>query len=533
MLEMTGVDKRFGGVRALDGASLSVEAGEIHGLLGPNGSGKSTLNKVLAGTVRPDRATIRLCGQDVTIASPADARRLGVAAVYQQLSLIEDLSVARNLVLGVEATRGGLLRGDGAGRGAERTARDAVFEMIRPVLSPGVGLTTPVRRLPPGDRQLVEFAKAVLRRPRILVLDEATASLRSDQVEVLIRETKRLAAEGVAVVVVSHRMDEVRRLCSRGTILRNGQSITTVDMATTTDAELVDLMVGHVLEDHARAHRAPDPAVPPRLSLKGLSGRGFTGVSLDARPGEVIGLGGLQGQGQSELLHAVLGAEPARDGEVILDGESFRPRRPAEGMRHGVALVPGDRGSQGLMTKRSILENLSIASLRRRLTGGLWISSARERAAAAEQVEAMSIKVGSVNDPVSTLSGGNQQKVVLGKWLATHPRVVLLDDPTKGVDVGAKGEIYDIIGRMTDDGAVVVLSSSDDEELVTLADRVLVMYEGRVRSELVGAQITRTNLVEHAISGGRGAVAAGLHSQGPHAQDPHSQGPHADKEEDR
>ncbi len=503
-LVMTDVQKRFGGVRALQGASLEVDAGEVHGLLGPNGSGKSTLNKVLTGMVRPDRATVTIDGHEAAIGSPRDAHALGVAAVYQQLSVIPHLTVAQNLVLGVESARGGFLRDGGAVEGV-----DEVFEWIRPGLSPRVTPDTPVARLAPGERQLLEFAKAALRRPQILVLDEATASLRSDQVGLVFTRTRALAEAGTAVVFVSHRMDEIRELCHRATILRGGRTITTVTMSQTSDDELVHLMVGDVAtSDVARAaevaeERRPEPdrSGPPLLAVTGLTGPHLHDVDLAVHPGEIVGLGGLQGQGQSDLLHALFGASPAVSGRIMIGGREVHPRRPRDAMSAGVAFVPGDRDSQGLMSKRSILENLSVASLRERLAGGFWVRMPRERASAAEQVERLAIKIGSLSDDVSTLSGGNQQKVVLGKWLVTQPRIVLLDDPTKGVDVGAKQEIYRIVREMTAQGAVVLLNSSDDEELVELCDRVLVMFEGRIRTELVGDRITPSSLVEAALAG--------------------------------
>ena len=495
-LEMTEVHKRFGGVRALSGAHLGVERGEIHGLLGPNGSGKSTLNKVLAGTVRPDQAGIVIDGRQVTIDSPTDAHLLGVAAVYQQLSVIPNLTVEQNLVLGVEQTRAGFLSGGGSLPGT-----DEVLEWIRPGLRPTVTPGTPVGRLAPGERQLVEFAKAALRHPAILVLDEATASLRRDQVDLVFAHVRDLAAAGTAVVFVSHRMDEIRELCQRATILRSGRTITTVPMAETGDAELVRLMVGSssglVPE---RTPRQPDRSGTPGLDVSDLTGVGFSRISFNVHPGEIVGLGGLQGQGQSDLLHALFGSHPANSGEIRLGGHTVRPRRPRDAMSAGLALVPGDRDSQGLMSRRSVLENLSIASLPRRVVAGFWVSIGRERSVARQQVERLAIAVGQITDDVRTLSGGNQQKVVLGKWLITEPKVVLLDDPTKGVDVGAKREIYRIVREMTEHGAMVLLNSSDDEELVELCDRVLVMFEGRIREELVGDEITTSALVGSAVA---------------------------------
>ncbi|QPK80660.1 sugar ABC transporter ATP-binding protein [Schaalia sp. ZJ405] len=495
-LEMTGVDKHFGGVHALAHASLHVETGEIHGLLGPNGSGKSTLNKILAGTVQPDDAAIRINGNTVTIKSPRDAHKAGIAAVYQQLSAVPDLTIAQNIMLGREHSTAGFLTPK-----ADRCETQAVFDIIKPGLTPGTTLSTPLAKLTPGDQQLVEFAKAIARKPRLLILDEATASLRSDQVKLVFTTTRQLADSGLAVIFVSHRMEEIREICQRATILRSGRTITSIDVPSTTNNEIVTLMVGRETNGTIRQAIPTETRNEPALEVEHLSAPSFSDISFTAAPGEVIGLGGLQGQGQSELLHALFGSQTATSGRITLNGTSGLPRRPHDGMKRSIALVPGDRDKQGLMGKRSILENLSIVSLRHRLRFRQFISMKRERANANQQIQAMSIKVGSATDPVTSLSGGNQQKVVLGKWLVTDPQLILLDDPTKGVDIGAKEEIYSMINQMTSRGAVVILNSSDDEELVALSHRVLVMFEGRITRELEGDNITATNLIEAALAG--------------------------------
>ncbi|QWW19591.1 sugar ABC transporter ATP-binding protein [Schaalia sp. 19OD2882] len=506
LLEMSEVTKRFGGVCALSDASLTVDEGEIHGLLGPNGSGKSTLNKVLAGTVSPDHARIRIAGHDVRITCPMDANRHGTAAVHQQLSVVPHLDIGQNLVLGLEESRWGFLRTRGT---SDRV--DEVFDLIAPGLGVGVHLNTSVSALSPGQRQLVEFAKVIGRRPRILVLDEATASLRRDQVELVFDITRGMAEHGTAVVIVSHRMEEIRELCDSATILRGGRTIARVDMASTDDAGLITIMVGRS-DVTTVPSTAPDKTTAPCVQVRQLTGAGFRDISFKARPGEVIGLGGLQGQGQSNLLHALFGSQQATSGTVRVDDTEFRPGRPRDAMAVGMALVPGDRDSQGLMGKRSILENLSIASLRARTRPGGLVDMRAERSCANEQVQRLGIKISDLADPVTSLSGGNQQKVVLGKWLVREPRLILLDDPTKGVDVGAKREIYQIIHQLTAAGSVVLLNSSDDEELTAMCHRVLVMFEGRVVRELIGEQITPGNLVEAAIAGrGHGRETRGGH----------------------
>lgn len=498
-LEIDGVDKRYGGVQALKDASLAVSEGEVHGLLGPNGSGKSTLNKVASGAVRPDAARIRIDGVPVSIRGPLDAHRHRIVSVYQQLSLVPHLTVAENLVLGTEAARAGWLTPR-----AQRAEIGALLERFAPVLGGAVTPTTRVGSLHPGTRQLLEFGKAVLRRPRFLVLDEATASLHREQVDLLFQMVRELTADGVGVVFVSHRMEEVTELCQRATIIRNGRNVATVDVAETSERELVRLMVGDLAAAPERRSSAVSSVGVDRLEVTELAAATVRGVTFSVRPGEVVGLGGLQGQGQSELLLALFGAVPITAGTVRVDGQQVHVRRPRSAITAGMALVPGDRGTQGLYSQRSIQENISTVTLPRRAKAGLVVSMAAERQAARSQVDALRIKVGSTTDPVSSLSGGNAQKVVIAKWLLSDPRVVLLDDPTKGVDVGAKAEIYAIIRSLTAQGVAVILNSSDDMELAELADRVLVMYEGQIVQELRGDAVTHDRLVAAALRVGDG-----------------------------
>lgn len=495
---MTDVYKRYGGVRALQGASLEVTTGEVHGLLGPNGSGKSTMNKVLSGTVRPDEATIKIDGKTVEIARPRDAAEQEVSSVYQQLSLVPELNISNNVLLGTNLDKLGFI--DQKARNKYATE---AMERFWPYLDEAATLETEIADLSPGSQQLVEIAKAVARNPRLLVLDEATASLRKDQVDFVFEIIRELTARSVAVIFVSHRMEEVAEICDRATILRNGRTVATVDMETTSDKEIVSLMVGDIpeLQDQdgtGRKYFTPGDE-PPYLEVKDLVAGPLQGATLDAYHSEIVGLGGLQGQGQSALLHTLFGDVPVESGQIILDGENLIFRNPRQAIKAGLSLVPGDRGAQGLLMTRPILENLSIVSLWRRLIAKFFISMRREKKADSREVDRLSIKIGDLMDPVSALSGGNQQKVVIGKWLLNAPDVVLLDDPTKGVDVGAKAEIYAIIRELTAEGKTVILNSSDDQELAELCDRVFVLYEGHVVSTLTGSEITVDNLVAEAL----------------------------------
>lgn len=499
LVRLSGVHKRYGGVQALRDASLTAAGSEVHGLLGPNGSGKSTLGKVLAGSVRPDAAEIALAGEPVRIGSPRAAARLGVAAVYQQLSLVPDLTVGQNLVLGSEPGRLGFLSDRAAAR---RVA--PVLERLAPALG-DVRPDDAVRDLAPGQQQLVEIGKALLREPRVLILDEATASLHRDQVALVFDIVRELRERGAAILFVSHRLDEITELCDRATILRSGVTVAETSVPDTTPDEIVHLMVGDV-QQVEREHRDATDA-PVRLRVRGLAGGALRGVDLDARGGEIVGLGGLQGQGQSELLLALFGATAAT-GDVEVDGEPVRLASPRTAARRGIALVPGDRGTQGTLPARPIQENLAIASIAGRARVGV-LSTRREREAAQSMVDALAITIGSLADPISSLSGGNAQKVVFGKWLLTEPSVVLLDDPTKGVDVGAKAEIYRIVRGLAERGATVIINSSEDRELVTVCDRVLVLFEGAVRATLVGDEITEERLVQAALRIGEGTQSAG------------------------
>lgn len=500
-VEMTDVHKRFGGVRALDGAELAADRGEVHGLLGPNGSGKSTLNKILTGVVAADQARIALDGSPVSITGPRDAARLGVASVYQQLTLVPHLTVEQNIVLGLEPTRGGLL----SARRARALAAPALAK-VAPVLGDGVTAQTKVGRLTPGQQQLVELAKALARTPRLLILDEATASLHRAQVELVLDIVRDLAAQGVCTLFVSHRLDEIYEICDRVTVLRSGRTVATTDPTTTPERDLVTLMVGDAQPaDAVVPAAAPRPAGPapsrtePVLTVTGLSGPRLHGVDLEVRAGQVLGLGGLQGQGQSELLMTLFGALHPRSGEIRLRGERVKVTSPRHAARLGIALVPGDRDSQGTFSTRPIQENLSVVSLPGRALGRLGIIPRRERAAARSMLDALRIKIGRLADPISTLSGGNQQKVVIAKWLLAEPQVVLLDDPTKGIDVGAKAEIYALVRRLAADGVAVILNSSEDRELAELADRVAVMFEGRVTAVLEGPGLRVEDLVREAV----------------------------------
>ena len=486
--------KRYGGVTALADGSLDVRSGEVLALMGANGSGKSTLGKIVTGAVVPDSGTVHLDGEEVGFSSPQAARKAGISAVYQELSLVPDMTVAENVWLANEPVALGRVR---RRERKERTAR--LLSLFEGALGPSVGPDSFVSDLSPSDRQIVEILKALSREPRVMILDEATASLGARQVERLFELVAEWKERGMALIFVSHRMEEIFQIADRATVLRSGETVGTANLKETSEEELVGLMIeGGVAE--RRIEHPPEAAVEENVLLEAedLRSSVLGGVSLTLREGEIVGLGGLQGQGQSDLLLALFGAVP-HSGGVRLAGEEVRFSHPRQAMRRGLAFVPGDRGGEGLLPIRSIMENLLLPSWSRY---GRVLNLRRARQDSEEASSDLGIRMGSLDDPVSSLSGGNAQKVVLGKWLLRDPKVLLLDDPTKGVDVGAKGEFYKILSELREKGVAILLHSSDDEELLGLCDRVLVMRDGVVRRELSGADLNKPALVSASVGAG-------------------------------
>jgi ribose transport system ATP-binding protein len=483
--------KRYGGVVALADGSLDVESGEVLALMGANGSGKSTLGKIITGAVVPDEGRLLLDGEEARFSSPQAARRAGISAVYQELSLVPDMTVAENIWLANEPVALGRVRSK---ERKERTAR--LLSLFEDALGPNVGPDSLVSDLSPSDRQIVEILKALSREPRLMILDEATASLGARQVERLFELVGEWKARGMALIFISHRMEEIFQIADRAAVLRSGRTVGAADLKETSEEQLVGLMIeGGVAERHIEhpADTAGEKAA--LLETEDLRSAVLNGVSLQLREGEIMGLGGLQGQGQSDLLLALFGAVP-HSGSVRLAGEEVHFSHPRKAMGKGFAFVPGDRGGEGLLPIRSILENLLLPSWSRY---GTFLNMRRARNDSEEVSQGLRLKMGSLDHPVSSLSGGNAQKVVLGKWLMRDPKVLLLDDPTKGVDVGAKGEFYKILSDLRERGVAILLHSSDDEELLGLCDRVLVMRDGVVRRELSGGDLNKSALVSASL----------------------------------
>ena len=488
-LSARNVVKRYGAVVALSDASVVVRSGEVLALIGANGSGKSTLSKIINGVVIQDGGELRLDDRPIRFASPQAARRLGISTVFQELSLVPQMTVAENIWLAREPlTRFGLLNHQ-----AVREKTEALLALFAGTFKSPLAPGLPVEALPSDEKQIIEILKAVSLDPRLLILDEATASLDHRQVQRLFELVGRWKAAGKAIVFVSHRMEEIFQIADRYAVLRNGQTVGEGQIKDTTPRQLVELMVqGVTAEAVVQKQGAVVPgARPVQLDIQDLRTDTLQGVSLQLQQGELLGLGGLKGQGQHRLLLALFGDIPF-SGTVSLDGAPVRFGHPRQAMQKGLALVPGERGREGLLLIRSILENFLLPSWRQY---GLPLRMGQARRDAGGMASRLSLKMAGLNQAVSGLSGGNAQKVVIGKWLLRDPRVLLLDDPTKGVDVGAKAEIYKLLAQLCAEGKSVLLYSSDDEELIGLCDRVLVMHDGRITTELAGATLTKANLV--------------------------------------
>ena len=495
LLHVEGVSKRYGGVRALEKAELTVTAGRIHAILGENGAGKSTLIKIMAGVVGPDEGRMTMAGNEVSFASPAAANRAGIACIFQELSLIPDLTVADNIVISDPPTRFGMINRNAQKQIAEAALARAGAEDINP--------REPVRDLPLSRRQMVEIAKALSRKPRILILDEATSALAAAERAKIFAVLKRLRAEGLALLYISHRMHEIAELADECTVFRNGCNVATYTAGTKTDNEVVEMMIG-------REYNSVFPPKPiaivgnraPVLECRDLSWTDrLNAISLSVRAGEVVGLGGLDGQGQRELLLAFFGVLRGCTGQVLIDGKPISISSPAvaKSRKVGMALIPEDRKTEGLMLPMSVRDNLSYAALNRISHRGI-IDRANEQQLIDAMIRLLAIRTAGTDIAVGALSGGNQQKVVIAKWLMIEPRIILLNDPTRGIDVGTKQELYVLLRKLADAGAAIIFYSTDYDELVGCCDRVLVLYDGAIKRELVGAGITERALVASALN---------------------------------
>jgi ribose transport system ATP-binding protein len=508
LLEARAVSKHFPGVQALDRVSVRLERGEVLAVVGENGAGKSTLMKVLAGIYAPDGGEILLEGRPIRPGNVAEALRLGISLIHQELNLAENLSVAGNLFLGRELLWGGTLLRRRDMQRAARTLMDRVGLECSP--------RTTVGDLTPGQRQLVEIARSLSLDARILIMDEPTSSLTQAETDRLYRVVDDLKAEGVAVVYISHRLAEVERVADRVTVLRDGRNAGELyrtpepPQEGISHAAMVRLMVGREPGQFFHKEHVPRPKTgTPRLEVRQLSYAGGPGrdtgvsppVSFAVYPGEVVGMAGLMGAGRTELAEALFGLRRIVAGEVLLDGRPITLGDPRDAIASGLALVPEDRRQHGLVLEASLQRNIALPNLDH-LSVLQLVAPGRERALAEEMCQRLRVRAPGVYQLAGLLSGGNQQKVVLGKWLARKPRVLLFDEPTRGIDVGAKSEIYALMDRLAGEGVAILMISSDLEEVLGMSDRVLVMHQGRIAGELARGSLSEEGIMHLATGGG-------------------------------
>ncbi|MEU7790605.1 sugar ABC transporter ATP-binding protein [Amycolatopsis sp. NPDC049159] len=494
LLSVRGIVKSFPGVRALDGVDLDVEPGEVHCLLGQNGAGKSTLIKVLAGAHQPDTGEITWQGEPVSLGSPVDALRLGIATMYQELDLVPGLSVADNIFLGHERARFGFTR--------ISQARDEAARLMARLGHPGIRPSTEVGKLSAAGQQLVSMARALAHDARLLVMDEPTAALAGEEVDNLFRIVGELTADGVAVVYISHRLEELRRIGHRVTVLKDGRTVGTgLDARTTPTADLVALMAGRKVETVFGPRHEGHAKTTPVLEIANLARTGeFEDVSFTVHAGEVVGIAGLVGSGRSELLETIFGARKADRGTVAVQGKPLRPGSVLNAVKAGIGLAPEERKSQGLLLDLPVVHNVTLASLGRYAKLG-FTERARELDDAGASLRRLDLRPADPRRIVRTLSGGNQQKAVLARWLVRGCRVLLLDEPTRGVDVGARAELYRLIDELAATGVAIVLVSSEIPEVLGLSDRVLVLREGRVLADRPSGGLTEAEVLDVILEG--------------------------------
>jgi len=490
LLEFRGVGKRFGVVHALSDVTLPIHAGEILALVGENGAGKSTLTRIMEGVHQPDAGEVVIDGAPVRLRAPAEAHAAGIRVIHQEPDIFPDLSVAENLFVGdLRRTAGIFLdRADLAARTAALLARFGLEHALSLWILAGA--------LSAAHRQLLEIMRALRAGVRILALDEPTSSLTDDEAKLLFGVVRQLRSEGVALVYISHRMPEIRSLADRVAILRDGRLVVCRPVAEVSEAEIIHLMVGRPVS--TLFDRPPNPVGKVALETRGLTTARVREVNISVRAGEVVGLGGLMGAGRSELALAIFGQDRLTSGAVMVDGAEIRLRSPADAIAAGIGLAPEERKSQALLLMRSVAENVTLC-VRDRVSRFGFLSRAAELLVAGEQVERMRVKTPSLDQLVSNLSGGNQQKVVLGRWLARAPRVLILDEPTRGIDVGAKAEIYRLIAELAASGIAILVISSELPELIGLSDRILVMAAGRIVGEVQRREATEQRVLELAM----------------------------------
>ncbi|CAN5839562.1 sugar ABC transporter ATP-binding protein [soil metagenome] len=506
LLQMIGIDKQFPGVHALEVVSLVAYPAECMALLGENGAGKSTLVKILSGVYPADAGTILIDGAEVHPHSPHHAQSLGVSIIYQEFNLFPNLSVEENIFIGREPNNAGFVQ-----RRTLRTEAQAILDQLGVDLDP----RAIVRNLSVAQQQMVEIAKALSLNAKIVIMDEPTSALSDTEVRALFRIITGLKEQGLAVIFISHRLEEIFEICDRITVLRDGCNAGDLVTRESSPEEVVQLMVGRSVEDLYSKSESTESGQSV-MTVRGLSRRGtasdasrvvLNDISLELRAGEILGLSGLVGSGRTELARALFGADPFDSGEILIDGQPVRIHSPQDAIDNGIALVPEDRKLQALVLLLTLRENVSLPSLSRLSRFG-FVRRDQERELAAKYIDTLSIRTPSQNQKVMNLSGGNQQKVVLAKWLAKEPRILIVDEPTRGIDIGAKAEVHELLTNLADSGVAVLMISSELPEILHMSDRIAVMREGRIAGELSRAEATQERIMELSTGVSRAPAAA-------------------------
>ena len=490
VLEMENIQKYFPGVHALDNARLCVNAGEVHGLIGENGAGKSTLMKVLAGIYKKDGGTIRLRGKEVEINSPEDARKLGIGIIHQELNLMPHLTVAANIFIGREPRKGLFLN-------EAKAVKDS--GALLKSLSIDIDPTAVINTLTVAMQQMVEIAKALSYQSDILVMDEPTAALTENEIQELFKFIRALKAEGHTIIYISHRLDELPMITDRITVMRDGQFVNTVETASVTKQEIISMMVGRTIYEEPKLKSDVPSDAPVVLEARHLMAKNVRDVSFTLRRGEILGFAGLMGAGRTETMRALFGADPLVSGEILLNGKPVAVKSPSDAVRLGIGYLSEDRKAFGLSTGLSVRDNCVMASLEE-FTSGPFTDDRKIEKAAREYIEKIDIKTPSTAQLVKNLSGGNQQKIVVAKWLIRNCDILIFDEPTRGIDVGAKNEIYKLMRRLASEQKSIIMISSELPELLRMSDRIVVMNEGRVTGEMDISLASQESIMTYATS---------------------------------
>ena len=489
ILNMQGIQKYFSGVHALKGVDFNLKAGEVHALMGENGAGKSTLIKVLCGIYKRDGGTVEYFGQEVNFESIAQSQNEGISVIHQELNMMNDLTVAQNIFIGRESMLGAFINDSQMEAEAQR-----LFDRMGVKIDPSVKLGS----LTVGKQQMVEIAKAISRDCRLLVLDEPTAALTQPEVEELFKIMNELKEKGIGMIYISHRMDEINRISDRVTVMRDGEYVGTVNTAEVTKDDIVKMMVGRVIMGEQKTASNCPADAEVILEVRNLrAGKEVKDVSFCLRKGEILGFAGLMGAGRTEVVRALYGADPRQGGEIFLHGKKVRIRTPEQAVRHGICYLSEDRKRYGLMLDKSVTENSVIACVDNFITAGL-ISDSKMRAESQKFNDLLRTKTPSMEQLLKNLSGGNQQKVIIARWLMKDADIFIFDEPTRGIDVGAKSEIYALMEELVKQGKSIIMISSELPEVLRMSDRVVVMCEGRVTGELDISEATQENIMQFA-----------------------------------